>query len=343
MESGIDVVVPSYRRPLLLQRCLAALADQSLAPRRVIVVLREGDEESFGVVEALRAGHLALEVVLVSEPGVLAAMRAGVSASSAGVVAFIDDDAEADPHWLEGLARLLESPGVGGVGGRDLLPDQSQTLTLAVGVFDRWGRLLGNHHRGMGRPRNVNVLKGVNMAFRVEALALPGPGLLRGKGAEVHFEEVMCAWATQRGWTLVYDPSVTVHHEGAPRLGHDQRQRPSPVAVHDAAHNYLIALRTALTKEERHAHHSLAVTARRAILHSLVIGTRSEPSVGRAVVALIRREREVVRRTLPSLRGKAAALRRFSEAPLVLSADTLRANNVATNAPSIEPSGARDG
>jgi len=42
----IDVIVPTYRRPEQLRRCLLALAAQHHQPSAVIVVVRVDDEDS---------------------------------------------------------------------------------------------------------------------------------------------------------------------------------------------------------------------------------------------------------------------------------------------------------
>src|SRR5439155_4056745 len=88
--------------------------------------------------------------------------------------------------------------------------------------------------------RDVMVLKGANMAFRREAVALPQG--LRGRGAQVHFELAMSLWAIAQGWRLVYDPAAVVDHFIGPRFGADRRGRPERNAVRDATYNYVAAL-----------------------------------------------------------------------------------------------------
>ncbi len=50
--------------------------------------------------------------------GASGARNTGVEASTGDVVAFLDDDAVADPGWLKNLVDALDHPGVVGVGGR---------------------------------------------------------------------------------------------------------------------------------------------------------------------------------------------------------------------------------
>src|SRR4051812_45892156 len=97
--SGTSVIVPTYRRPDDLRRCLAGLVRQRLPPAETVVVRRAGDRATEALVSELL--EEAVVDVVVSEPGVLAAMTAGAAAARGDIVAFIDDDAVPRPDWLE--------------------------------------------------------------------------------------------------------------------------------------------------------------------------------------------------------------------------------------------------
>jgi glycosyltransferase involved in cell wall biosynthesis len=192
----------------------------------------------------------------------------------------------------------FRDPGVGGVGGRDIVQDEKHSklpLTTDVGRIGRWGKMRGNHHLGTGPARDVMVLKGANMAFRREAIALPEG--LRGSGAQVHFEVAMCLWARARNWRLVYDPSALVDHYIGPRFGADRRDRPEPGAVRDAAYNYVAALL---------GEHPELFWSRAA--YGLLVGDRGAPGLARALAAVLQMDLDVARRLVPSLSGQGEAL-----------------------------------
>jgi len=300
-----SVVVPSYRRPDALRRCLAGLASQSIQPAQMIVVRREGDDATESVVAESR--HPALVDVVVSETGVLAAMECGVRAADADIIAFIDDDAVPRSDWLHRLVRHFDDPQVGGVGGRDVIrrPETGPRSRDAaydhvpaedVGRITRWGKLIGNHHCGTGEPREVMVLKAAGMAFRRSAIAFPRG--LRGSGAQVHFEVGMSLSALRRGWRLIYDPSAVVDHYVAARFDADQREAPAPSAVRDAAYNLVSCM----------IEEAPELFWRRAT-YGLLVGDRRMPGLLRAAVGLARREHGVVADLGPSLSGQVAALR----------------------------------
>jgi glycosyltransferase involved in cell wall biosynthesis/GT2 family glycosyltransferase len=300
-----SVVVPTYRRPEALRRCLDGLASQSIEPAQMIVVRRAGDDGSEAVMAEWR--HPALVDVVVDETGVLAAMEYGVRAADAKIIAFIDDDAVPRSDWLSRLVRHFDDPGVGGVGGRDVIcrPGSGpasrdavydHVLEHDVGRITRWGKLIGNHHRGTGEAREVMVLKAAGMAFRRGAIAFPRG--LRGSGAQVHFEVGMSLSALRRGWRLIYDPSAIVDHYVATRFDADQREAPARSAVRDAAYNL-----TRCMIEE-----APELFWRRAS-YGLLLGDRKTPGLLRASVGLARGERDVVAALSPSLSGQVAALR----------------------------------
>ena len=269
---SVSVVVPSYRRPDRLAECLDGIAASLRAPDEVLVVVRDDDAASAG---AVRARGDATVIVTVSRPGVLEAMAAGARAATGEVIVFFDDDAIPRPDWLGRILGHLAQPGVGGAGGRDIVtaPDDLPRVDTA-GELTWWGGLKGAHHRVSGPPRDVTVLKGANMAFRREALALP-TGLLGG-GAQIHFEVATCLWAGARGWRLVLDPGAEVVHLPGPRFDYDQRHRPARRATFNAAHNLT---RAVLTMRPR-----LAVAR---VVVGVAVGDRGVPGLGRALLAAL--------------------------------------------------------
>jgi glycosyltransferase involved in cell wall biosynthesis len=325
----VSVVVPSYRRPDSLRRCLDGIHAQSRTPDEVVVVRRSDDEATRSVLIEPRAARLV--EVTVEKRGVLAAMLAGVRAARGEIVAFLDDDAVPRSDWLELILRHFEDQRVGAVGGRDVIHpyDAAATLTEEVGRVTNWGKLIGNHHIGKGPARQVMLLKGVNMAFRRNALALPRK--LRGGGAQARYEVAVCGWTRKHGWNVIYDPGVVVDHYPAPRFDADRRGSPARNAVRDGAYNVVACL---LSIERR-------LFWRRAA-YGLLVGDRGSPGLARAAAALFRREPDVLRHLAPSLLGQAEALldvaRGRTVPMLVIEPNGGVGRRVATGRP-IEPEG----
>lgn len=304
-EVAVDVVVPTYRRPADLARCLSAIGAQTRSASQVIVVAREDDVESHEVVRAAAEHHPCLRLVTVGEPGVIAAMSAGVAAATAPIVAFTDDDAAPHRDWLARLVPYLEDPTVGAVGGRDVVwqgTSAQKPSKAAVGKLQWFGRVIGNHHLGMGSAREVDVLKGVNCAYRRDVLETIGfDRRLRGPGAQVHWELSLGLAFRRAGWRLIYDPAILVDHfeaerQDVPRVG---LRTTTGRSVADATFNEAIALLTHLRGWKRVTY----------LLWAAAIGTRATPGVVQAVRLAFLYGRDGVFRWFAAASGLAAAVR----------------------------------
>lgn len=123
---SISVVVPTKGRPHLLERCLAALAKQTLAAGdyEVIVVDDGPSRETFHAVEQLAGLGERIRYLENRGPrhGPAAARNLGWRSANADVIAFTDDDTVPDADWLrEGLAAFSD-PAVAGAMGRIVVP-----------------------------------------------------------------------------------------------------------------------------------------------------------------------------------------------------------------------------
>lgn len=291
----ISLVIPSYARADQLAVALESAHQQNRPFNEIVVVVR-GDDEATNEMML----HRFERVVHVSEPGVLAAMRAGVDVTTSDIVAFTDDDARLPPQWSSQVLELFalpENTDVGAVGGRDRIFDDDlprpTALTTRVGRVGWWGRLSGNHHRGAVNGRVVDVLKGVNAAYRREALGLPLE--LRGSGAEAHFEVAVGQYVQRHGWRLRYYSDLTVAHYPGVRRGEDQRLLPSDRAVADSAFNLMRAL--APRRQSRRW------------LYVHLAGDAACPGLMRCAVAIVRQEKSVLARRRPSWRATSEAWR----------------------------------
>lgn len=243
----ISVVIPSYRRPKDLARCLDALKKQKRPADEILVVVRDTDTETWTFVQTLNPEFLPLRTATVSVSGVVAAMNAGMDAACGDIIAFTDDDAAPHTDWLERIeAHFLSDTNIGGVGGRDWVYHGTQLEEgerQVVGQVQWFGRVIGEHHLGVGEAREVDVLKGVNMSFRRSAIAqMHFDPRMRGTGAQVHFELAFSLSLKRAGWKLIYDPRVAVDHYPAQRFDEDQRNTFNDMALINAIHNETLVL-----------------------------------------------------------------------------------------------------
>lgn len=243
----ITVVVPTYRRPKDLVRCLEALKQQTRPADEVLVSVRDTDAESWAFLATFNPDLLPLNTVTVKVPGVVAAMNAGLDSAKGEIIAFTDDDASPHRDWLARIENhFLSDEQIGGVGGRDWVYHDTQLEDgerEVVGQVNWFGRMIGNHHFGVGAPREVDLLKGVNMSFRQTAIKeLRFDRRMQGTGAQVNFEVAFSLALKRAGWKLIYDPKVAVDHYPAQRFDEDQRRTFNDIALTNAVHNETLVL-----------------------------------------------------------------------------------------------------
>lgn len=300
----ISVIVPSWRRPADLERCLRALAAQTRRPLEVVVGARGDDSDTECTADAVRAATgLAVRVATTPQPGVIAAMAVALGECRGDVIALTDDDSEPRADWLQRLDACFDDPAVGGAGGRDWQPKERGDRA-DVGRVQWMGRVIGNHHLGAGPARPVDVLKGVNLAMRAPLLAASGfDARLRGGGAQMFWELALCLPARRAGWTLVYDPATAVDHHIAARHDADQRHRGvfAAQAQADAVHNETLVMLEHLSPVRRVAF----------FLWAILVGTRIEPGLLQAVRLTIAGDTDVVGKLASTLAGRLTGLLRW--------------------------------
>jgi glycosyltransferase involved in cell wall biosynthesis len=265
-----SVIVPTYKRPQSLDRCLDALERQQQTPAEIIVVADRADADSQAVV---RSRDHSVRLVLVSRPGVVGQMNAGAAASSGDVVALTDDDSAPHRDWLARiLATYASDPQIGAVGGRDWIYREGGRLIdgsePVVGTVDWLGRATGNHHLGVGPARDVDILKGVNLSVRGELLRELGfDERLVGVSTQDHWELSLCLAVRRRGLRIVYDPSIAVDHFPAPRVNDSRLFNDSE--LRDSVHNYTLAMLEHLPGWRQPLH----------LLWRFAVGTGSNPGL----------------------------------------------------------------
>lgn len=300
----VSVLVPTWRRPEALARCLRALAAQTVPPMEVVVALRPDDEASWAVLSEMEPS-LCMKLVRAPcpEAGVIAAMTAALRQSRGDIVALTDDDAEPWRDWLQRIVDAFGDDRVGGVGGRDWQPLERADRT-DVGRVQWFGRVIGNHHLGAGPMRPVDVLKGANAAFRGPLLRATGFDVrLEGSGAQMFWELALCLPLRRAGWTLLYDPALAVDHHVEPRHDADQRHRGvfASTPQVQAVHNETLVL----------LEHQRGLARVAFVAWALLVGTRGEPGLAQLPRLLLVGDAHAVARWRATLAGRVRGWRHW--------------------------------
>lgn len=270
----VSVIVPTYKRPDSLRLCLQALARQQAQPDEILVVAHRDDQASH---EVAHAAPQPVGLITIVRPGVVAKMNAGLDATAGDLVVLTDDDSQPHHDWLARIVATFNGDAeIAAVGGRDWLylkgrPWQGREQPV-VGTVDWLGRVTGNHHAGIGPARDVDVLKGVNLAVRRELLQqVRFDERLRGAGTQNHWELALCLTLRHKGYRIVYDPEIAVDHYPQPRI--DDSRRFGPSELRDAVHNETLAVLEYLPAWRRPFH----------LAWMTLVGTGTSPGIAQLV------------------------------------------------------------
>lgn len=311
---SVAFIVPTLRRPEFLRKCLASIEAQSLKSANVLVGIRLDDPVSITVVNEF-VDQIGVRSIEAKGIGVVGSMSSCLTEAKEEFIALVDDDVELPLHWLETMiGHLRQHTDVLAAAGRDSLQDypemrRKERRVNDVGTSHWYGRLTGNHHRGGGNPRRVDILRGSNCLFRGSFLREVGfETRLRGTGAQVNWELALAFQAMRRGMRFFYNPTIEVIHHAAPRLDRDVLHRGGfeERATGNNAFN-----ETFVTKQ-------WAPGIRRwtGLFYQIAIGSAHAPGVLHVVRQLLNRDKHIYARAVSTIKGRIQALLPLQAQPL---------------------------
>jgi len=199
-RSQVQVVVPAYGRPDLLEACLASLAGAD-----VVVV---DDASPADDVALVARRHGARLVRHTFNRGPAAARNTGLAATLAPLVAFVDADCRVTDGWLDVLVPLFDDARVGAVAPR-VLPRSDVRTLLARHEQARSALDMGRRRELVRHGGALGFLPSAALVLRRDAVsARPFDEAMRVG------EDVDLIWRLlEEGWLVRYEPSAQVCHE----------------------------------------------------------------------------------------------------------------------------------
>lgn len=188
---------------------------QTYPPAETVVVI-DYNEALLARARETIAGDGVVVVANTGPQGLSGARNAGVAASTGAVVAFLDDDAAADPDWLRTLVNAYADDRVIGAGG-SIAPLWESPAPRWFPAEFFW--VMGCTYRGLpAYPAAVRNLIGANMSFRRSAIDDAG-GFLSGFGQVAEGmlrcdDTEFCIRLGKRlpDGVIVYQPAAGVRH-----------------------------------------------------------------------------------------------------------------------------------
>lgn len=195
----VSVVVCTYNGSRTLGETLESLRKLEYPDYEVIVV-DDGSKDNCSEI----ASRFDVRLIRTENRGLSSARNTGMEAAVGEIVAYIDDDAYPDPHWLHYLAATFMNTSHVGVGGPNLAPPEDGPIAKCV------AHAPGGPIHVLLSDHEAEHLPGCNMAFRRSALMAIG-------GFDTQFriagDDVDVCWRLQeQGWTLGFHAGAVVWH-----------------------------------------------------------------------------------------------------------------------------------
>ncbi len=196
---NISVVVCSHNGARTMRDCCEGLIELDY-PLYEVIVVDDGSTDATADI----ASEYGFRVIRTRNMGLSSARNTGLEAAAGEIVAYTDDDARPDPHWLRYLAATFLSTDYVGVGGPNLSPSRSNATALCVANSP------GGPNHVLLNDREAEHIPGCNMAFRKSALLAVGGFDPRFRTAG---DDVDICWSLQeRGWRIGFSPAALVWH-----------------------------------------------------------------------------------------------------------------------------------
>lgn len=219
--AGVSVIVCTYDlgRWEQLVEAVDSIAAQSQPVHEVLVIVDHNPDLLVQAQDTWR-GSFVRAIANQGGQGLSGARNTGVHAATGDIVAFLDDDAMAEPAWIERLLEPYGDPQVMACGG--------EVIPLLGGPRPVWWPLefdwvIGCSYVGLPTARaEVRNLIGANMSARRTAVLEAGgfpEGIGRIGTRPVGCEETDLYIRLARsvpGARIIYEPSARVHHRVPP-------------------------------------------------------------------------------------------------------------------------------
>ncbi|MDJ1430964.1 glucosyl-dolichyl phosphate glucuronosyltransferase [Halostagnicola sp. A-GB9-2] len=214
----VSVVICTYamERYDVFSECVDSVLAQTYDPLETVIVV-DGNEDVFERVENDYGEHEGVTLHCNDEnKGISYSRTKGAELADGEVVAFIDDDAVAEPDWIDELARVYEETDANAVGGHVAADWVTEKPDFFPAEF-YW--LVGCDERGMGEHmEELRNTYGSNISYRRDVFLNVGgydqnTGRKGDRHIQAHEAPVCIRIANKYGTGVIYNTDAVVHHK----------------------------------------------------------------------------------------------------------------------------------
>jgi len=201
-DSGISVVIPTYRREEVLLQTIGHVLQLQPPPAEIIVV-DQTEEHAVSTAAALKALSTEgkIRLISLSKPSITHAMNVGLLEAKEDVVLFLDDDVVPDKA-LAAAHLNAHAEGCNIIAGRVLQPGDEPAADDYSGVF----RFCSNQRRF------VDEFVGCNFSVKRKTTLALGGFDENFVHVAYRYEAEFADRALSSGEKILFEPAAGIHH-----------------------------------------------------------------------------------------------------------------------------------
>ena len=195
----ISVVVCSYNGSTTIRDTLEGLTKLSY-PNFEIIVVNDGSNDDTGEI----VSEYPVKLITTPNCGLSSARNTGMYNAEGEIIAYIDDDAYPEEHWLHYLAFAYATTRHGAMGGPNIIPEEDGPIATCI------SNAPGGPVHVLETDEIAEHVPGCNLSVRKEVLMKIGgfDPIYRAAGDDVD----LCWRIQEAGYTIGFHPSAMVWH-----------------------------------------------------------------------------------------------------------------------------------
>ncbi len=219
MEALVSIIIVNYNGKKYVEHCVRAVVNACYLNLEIIVVDNGSTDGSVQNLKSSYGKDNRLKIIQIGENrGLGYARNKGIEMAKGKYIAFLDNDTEPEPTWLNPLVETLESnPSIGACQSKLLLMKERNRLDYAGDYISNLGFLIqrvdgGEEDRGQADARDeIFSAKGAAVIIRADVLEKIG-GF--DEDYFIYVEETDVCWRIWlKGYKIVFVPESRVYHE----------------------------------------------------------------------------------------------------------------------------------